>query len=79
MAYVDGDADELPREEDPGDDGECETVTCAECGAPYHELASVCPRCGRWRTAEDRRQKRPLWWIIVALLAAVAFALVYVF
>ena len=69
---------DVPDEQDPGDDGAYETITCAECGTEYHELASLCPNCGRWRTAADRSQKRPLWWIIAAILAAAAVVLVYV-
>ena len=56
-----------------------ETVVCAECGAEFHELASMCPHCGCWRTADETRRKRPLWLIIAALVTAAAFVLMYVF
>ena len=55
-----------------------ETVTCAQCGAEFHELSSVCPRCGHWRTGADRRQKRPLWWILAVVITAAALILLYV-
>jgi len=69
----DDDDRDLPQPMDLDDGEEAEMVDCAFCGAPMHDDAPRCPRCGMW--VEDvspawQRSRGWFWPLMVALLVA---------
>jgi len=54
-----------------------EWVTCPECGSAIYDQTEICPRCGHALTSSDGG-KTPVWAIVAAVLALIAFVLVFV-
>ena len=68
------DDDELA--DDDFDDDSTETVPCPHCGAEIYEEAVQCPVCGTYVTFRTGVWVgRPRWWIVLAVLGAVATVL----
>jgi uncharacterized paraquat-inducible protein A len=62
-------------EPDSDSNGFAETVPCPSCRAQIYEESERCPRCGTYISREDSSARRPLWFVIAALLClAVALA-----
>lgn len=73
---------ELPDESDMDDDDggdSVDTEPCPFCGKPIYEQAQVCPHCGNYICIEDvRSSRKPLWFIIGAIVAIAVVVLVWV-
>lgn len=54
------------------------TVKCQQCRKEIFDDAEVCPYCGTFQLREARRGRRPLWFIVLAIITLLAFSLVYV-
>jgi len=67
--------DEFP-DEDEFDDDLSPVAPCPQCGAEVYEDAVQCPICGTYITDHGNLWTgRPLWWIVLGLLGAVATVL----
>jgi hypothetical protein len=54
------------------------TETCPSCGEDIYEDAVRCPYCGDYVTFSTRGypwNRRPMWWVLLALLGIVATVL----
>lgn len=61
------------------DDDRIELVRCPFCGAMISEFAAQCPKCKHWITNQPTGMfaGKSLWWIILAVLGILMFALMY--
>jgi len=73
-------------EDDYNDADDClddDTVSCPGCGAEVLVEVGKCPVCGYYLMEDDLQENsqpsKPLWWILLAVGGAVAFALASLF
>lgn len=63
-------------EEDVDDD---ESIPCPYCGESMYEESVQCPHCGNYLSEEDRPHKRKPLWLILAAIACLLAALLWIF
>ena len=62
------------------DEDRIELIPCPNCGAMISEYAQQCPKCGDWVVDPSTHSAwagKSLWWILLALVGAVMFVLIY--
>jgi DNA-directed RNA polymerase subunit RPC12/RpoP len=60
-------------------DTEDETIPCPYCGESMHDESVQCPHCGNYLSAEDRPFERKSLWLILAAIACLLAALLWIF
>ena len=73
-AHDDNEADDLRESEFP-DDADTDTdesdlgsEPCPYCGEAVYEDAELCPHCRSYISREDSVNRKPLWFLIAALI-----------
>ncbi len=61
------------------DENSIKMVYCSNCGAKISEHAQQCHHCKHWSTAKPTGMfaGKSLWWIILAVLGILMFAVMY--
>lgn len=69
--------DDFEYPDEDSDDSSVDTIVCPTCGKDIYEEAVQCPYCGNYVTTNASVWSgRPVWWIVLGVLGAVATILV---
>lgn len=76
----DADVRDMPavRDMNAGDDDSVDTEPCPFCHKPVYEQAEVCPHCRHYLSAEEIHTRKPLWFIITAIVCLLLIVLLWV-
>jgi predicted nucleic acid-binding Zn ribbon protein len=66
-------------DDDGDEDFDDETIPCPYCGASIHDESVQCPRCGNYLSEEDRPHRRKPLWLVLAAIACLLAALLWIF
>jgi len=62
------------------EDSDDTTIPCPECGREIYDDTPRCPHCGSYLGGDDfQRSRRPAWWLLFGVLAALAAAAMWIF
>jgi predicted nucleic acid-binding Zn ribbon protein len=72
---------EAPDASDRTEDDEDEfadTIPCPHCGKPIYEQAEICPHCGKYISSEEVRSRKPIWFIVAAVLCLIVILIFWI-
>jgi hypothetical protein len=49
-------------------------VKCVHCGRYIHEQADMCPYCKMWQSDPEVPARKPLWFVVTAIVTLLAFS-----
>jgi hypothetical protein len=49
-------------------------IKCVHCGRYIHDHVDMCPYCKMWQPDEVTRSRKPLWFVVTAIILLLAFS-----
>ena len=74
----DSELSEDPDDSDVDHDELADTEPCPYCGREIYEQAEACPHCGKYISQEGSLRRKPLWFVVSAILCLMLIILFWV-